>query len=55
VQAIPHPVVPKGTARLRAAVAASHRRADLDFCLSVLRAGAEEVRGILGATRVQWR
>jgi glycine C-acetyltransferase len=48
VQAIPHPVVPKGTARLRAAVSAAHSREDLDFCLSVLRAGAEEVGGILG-------
>ena len=43
VQAIPHPVVPKGTARLRAAVSAAHSHDDLDFCLSVLRAGAEEV------------
>ncbi len=47
VQAIPHPVVPKGTARLRAAVTAAHSRDDLDFCLSVLRASAEEVGGIL--------
>lgn len=47
VQAIPHPVVPKGTARLRAAVSAAHTREDLDFCLSALRAGAEEVGGIL--------
>lgn len=47
VQAIPHPVVPKGTARLRAAVSAAHTREDLDFCLSALRAGAEEVGGIM--------
>ena len=47
VQAIPHPVVPKGTARLRAAVSATHGREDLDFCISVLVAGAEEVGGIL--------
>jgi glycine C-acetyltransferase len=47
VQAIPHPVVPRGTARLRAAVSAAHSRADLDFCLSVLREGAEETGGIL--------
>jgi 8-amino-7-oxononanoate synthase len=46
VQAIPHPVVPKGMARLRAAVSAAHSREDLDFCLSVLRSGAEEVGGI---------
>ena len=47
VQAIPHPVVPKGMARLRAAVSASHSREDLDFCIDVLRASAEEVGGIL--------
>lgn len=47
VQAIPHPVVPKGTARLRVAVSAAHTRDDLDLCLSALRAGAEEVGGIL--------
>ena len=43
VQAIPHPVVPKGMARLRASVTASHRQSDLDFCATVLReaAGAE--------------
>lgn len=49
VQAIPHPVVPKGTARLRAAVSATHSREDLDFCISVLKAGAEEVGGILNS------
>lgn len=48
VQAIPHPVDPKGTARLRAAVSSAHTREDLDFCLSVLRAAAEEVGGVQG-------
>lgn len=48
VQAIPHPVVPKGTARLRAAVSAAHSREHLDFCLSTLRSAAAEVGGILG-------
>lgn len=47
VQAIPHPVVPKGFARLRAAVSANHTREDLDFCISVLQAGAKEVGIIL--------
>jgi len=42
VQAIPHPVVPKGTARLRAAVNASHRKRDLDYCVSVLSEAAAE-------------
>lgn len=36
VQPIPHPVVPKGKARLRAAVSASHRREELDTCLDTL-------------------
>jgi glycine C-acetyltransferase len=40
VQAIPHPVVPKGTARLRASVNASHSEGDLDYCVSVLREAA---------------
>jgi glycine C-acetyltransferase len=47
VQAIPHPVVPKGTARLRASVCANHKHEDLDFCISVLREGAEELEGPL--------
>lgn len=51
VQAIPHPIVPKGLARLRAAVNATHTRQDLDFCLSVLQEAAEEVGGILGEDR----
>ncbi|HEY5539982.1 MAG TPA: aminotransferase class I/II-fold pyridoxal phosphate-dependent enzyme [Coriobacteriia bacterium] len=51
VQAIPHPIVPKGQARLRAAVNATHTAEDLDYCLSVLREGAEEVGGILGVAR----
>jgi 8-amino-7-oxononanoate synthase len=47
IQAIPHPVVPKGTARLRAAVSATHSRDDLDFCVKVLKKSAEEIGGIL--------
>ncbi len=43
VQAIPHPVVPKGCARLRACVNANHRKEDLDYCASVLLDGAEAV------------
>jgi 8-amino-7-oxononanoate synthase len=46
VQAVPYPVVPKDTARLRAGVTATYSHEDLDFCASVLRAGAEEVGGI---------
>jgi 8-amino-7-oxononanoate synthase len=48
VQGIPHPVVPKGTARLRASVTAMQRREDLDNCVAVLREGAMEIGGILG-------
>lgn len=48
VQAIPHPVVPKGTARLRAAVSASHTLEDLDFCLAALRASANEIGFAIG-------
>lgn len=47
VQAIPPPIVPKGQARLRASVNATHTREDLDYCLEVLTRGAEEVGGIL--------
>lgn len=43
IQAIPHPVVPQGTARLRATVTASHCTADLNFCLSVIREAAGQV------------
>jgi 7-keto-8-aminopelargonate synthetase-like enzyme len=42
VQAIPHPVVPRGLARLRAAVTAAHIQVDLDFSLAVLRDAAVE-------------
>lgn len=48
IQAIPHPVVPKGLARLRAAVSAGHRPEDLARAVAVLHAGAEQVGGILG-------
>ena len=51
VQAIPHPIVPLGQARLRAAVTATHTKEELDTCLAVLRQGAEEVGGILGINR----
>ena len=47
IQAIPHPVVPKGTARLRAAVSATHEQADLDWAVEVLQRGAEELGGII--------
>ncbi len=43
VQAIPHPVVPKGMARLRASVTAAHRHSDLDHCVTVLREAREAV------------
>lgn len=41
VQAIPHPVVPKGLARLRAAVSAAHTLEDLDECASILASAAK--------------
>ncbi len=47
VQAIPHPVVPKGLARLRAAVCATHTTEELDYCLKVLRAGAVKIPAVL--------
>lgn len=43
VQGIPHPVVPRGTARLRAAVTAAHTRAELDHCVEVLKEARAEV------------
>lgn len=43
VQAIPYPVVPKGTTRLRASVCAAHKPEDLDYAASALREGAEAV------------
>ncbi len=46
IQAIPHPVVPKGSSRLRAAVSSSHSRADLDYCVSVLCDGVRAIDGI---------
>jgi 8-amino-7-oxononanoate synthase len=47
VQAIPHPVVPKGTARLRAAVSATHSREDLDTALKVLQCARDDVKNPL--------
>jgi 8-amino-7-oxononanoate synthase len=46
VQAIPHPVVPKGTARLRASVTSQNKVEDFDYCLGVMRAAADKI-GIL--------
>jgi 8-amino-7-oxononanoate synthase len=40
VQGIPHPVVPKGTARLRCILTAAHTKEDIDYCIDViLKAG----------------
>lgn len=47
IQAIGHPVVPKGLERLRAVVTAAHSRDDLEFCASVLHQGALEIGSIL--------
>ena len=47
IQAIGHPVVPKGLERLRAVITAAHSPEDLEFCVSVLQDGALEVGGIL--------
>jgi glycine C-acetyltransferase len=52
IQALGHPVVPQGLERLRAVVTASHRKEDLDFCVSVLRDGALSVGGILNHASV---
>lgn len=49
VQAIPHPVVPKGLARLRAVTTASHQKQDLDFSISVLADAAQNI-GMLSET-----
>jgi 8-amino-7-oxononanoate synthase len=43
VQAIPHPVVPKGSARLRACVTAGHTTTDLDFAAAVICEGASSL------------
>lgn len=43
VQAIPHPVVPKGAARLRACVTATHKTADLEYSAVVMKEGAESL------------
>jgi exodeoxyribonuclease VII small subunit len=51
VNAIPHGVVPKGTARLRASVSASHTDEDLNYCAQVLTEGAREIGGILLSDR----
>jgi glycine C-acetyltransferase len=45
VQAIPHPVVPEGTARLRASVNASHTLEDLDLALKILKESRAIVTG----------
>ena len=47
IQAIPHPVVPKGKARLRALVNANHTFKDLDHCGLILREEAENIGGII--------
>ncbi|MFA6543695.1 MAG: aminotransferase class I/II-fold pyridoxal phosphate-dependent enzyme, partial [Limisphaerales bacterium] len=47
VQAIPHPVVPKGMARLRAAVSATHTIEELNYCLQVLKEGTAKFPAVL--------
>lgn len=47
IQAIIAPVVPQGSARLRAVVTAAHRPQDLDWAVEVLSEVAAEVGGIL--------
>ena len=36
IQGIPSPIVPKGTARLRAIVTAAHTKKDIDYCIEVI-------------------
>ena len=43
VQAIPHPVVPRGQARLRVTVTAGHRKEDLNQLAATLDQGLEEL------------
>jgi 8-amino-7-oxononanoate synthase len=43
VQSIPHPVVPKGTARLRATVTSAHTPKILDRCVAIMGSGAREI------------
>jgi 8-amino-7-oxononanoate synthase len=45
VQAIPHPVVPKGTARLRISITAGHCKEQLDQFAAVLDQGLAELAG----------
>jgi 8-amino-7-oxononanoate synthase len=51
IQAIPHPVVPKGSARLRASITSAHTPEILDRCISVMREGARQI-GILAEAPV---
>jgi glycine C-acetyltransferase len=51
VQSIPHPVVPKGTARLRASVTSAHTADLLDRCVAIMREGAQQI-GILAPAPV---
>jgi 8-amino-7-oxononanoate synthase len=51
IQAIVAPVVPQGSARLRAVVTAAHTRQDLDWSVEILAEVAAEVGGILPERR----